>query len=82
MTNPHHATPSGKPRARALGVPFDGTPGEADACDEPWSIEVVLFGGNTVVRGGILVLLVGVTLLARWAARIAAPPPATTSSTL
>lgn len=28
----------------------------------------LLFGGNTVVRGGILVLLVGVTLLARWAA--------------
>lgn len=27
-----------------------------------------LFGGNTVVRGGIVVLLVGVTLLARWAA--------------
>jgi len=28
----------------------------------------MVFGGNTVVRGGILVLLVGVTLLARWAA--------------
>ncbi|MDH4017812.1 MAG: DUF2339 domain-containing protein, partial [Actinomycetota bacterium] len=28
----------------------------------------LLLGGNTVVRGGILVLLVGVTLLARWAA--------------
>ena len=27
-----------------------------------------LFGGNTVVRGGVLVLLVGITLLARWAA--------------
>ena len=27
LPGPHAATPGGKPRARALGIPFDGTPG-------------------------------------------------------
>ncbi len=32
------------------------------------AVRAWLFGGNTVVRAGVLVLLVGITLLARWAA--------------
>ena len=40
MTNPHHATPSGKPRARALGVPFDGVPGANNAITDVAGVEV------------------------------------------
>jgi L-aminopeptidase/D-esterase-like protein len=48
MTDPHHATPSGKPRARALGVPFDGAPGELNAITDVAGVEV---GYATIVRG-------------------------------
>ncbi len=48
MTDPHHATPSGKARARALGVPFDGAPGELNAITVVAGVEV---GYATIVRG-------------------------------
>ena len=49
MTDPHHATPSGQARARALGVPFDGAPGELNAITDVAGVEV---GYATIVRGG------------------------------
>ena len=40
MTDPHHATPSGKPRARGIGVPFDGTPGVNNAITDVGDVAV------------------------------------------
>ena len=48
MTDPHLATPSGKPRARALGIPFDGTPGPLNAITDVPGVEV---GYTTVIEG-------------------------------
>ena len=48
MADPHLATPSGKPRARAFGVPFDGTPGPANAITDVAGVEV---GYTTVIEG-------------------------------
>ena len=48
MTNPHHATPGGKTRARGIGVPFDGDPGPNNAITDIAGIEV---GYETVIRG-------------------------------
>jgi L-aminopeptidase/D-esterase-like protein len=48
MTSPHHATPSGKPRARAIGVPFDGAPGPNNAITDVAGVEV---GYSTIIRG-------------------------------
>ena len=48
MTNPHHATPSGKIRARGLGVPFDGAPGVNNAITDVGDIAV---GYSTIIRG-------------------------------
>lgn len=42
------ATPSGKPRARALGIPFDGRPGPWNAITDVAGLEV---GYVTLVRG-------------------------------
>ncbi|MFQ5783306.1 MAG: P1 family peptidase [Alphaproteobacteria bacterium] len=54
MPDPHLATPSGKPRARALGVPFDGTPGRNNAITDVAGVEV---GYATIIRGdGALVV--------------------------
>src|SRR6202035_4335596 len=44
----HAATPSGRPRARALGIPFDGTPGPWNAITDVPGVEV---GYETLVRG-------------------------------
>ncbi len=44
----HAATPSGRPRARALGIPFDGTPGPWNAITDVPGVEV---GYQTLVRG-------------------------------
>jgi D-aminopeptidase len=44
----HAATPSGRPRARALGIPFDGTPGPWNAITDVPGLEV---GYATLVRG-------------------------------
>ena len=48
MTNPHRATPSGKARARALGVPFDGAPGVNNAITDVAGVAV---GYSTIIRG-------------------------------
>ena len=45
---PHAATPSGKPRARSLGIPFDGTPGPWNAITDVPGVEV---GCATLIRG-------------------------------
>ncbi|MDI3403350.1 DmpA family aminopeptidase [Streptomyces cavernicola] len=48
-TTPAHLhTPSGKPRARALGIPFDGTPGPANAITDVSGVQV---GTVTLVEG-------------------------------
>jgi L-aminopeptidase/D-esterase-like protein len=48
VTSPHLATADGKPWARALGIPFDGTPGVLNAITDLAGIEV---GNSTIVRG-------------------------------
>ena len=45
---PHAATPSGKPRARSLGIPFDGTPGPWNAITDVPGVEI---GYATLIRG-------------------------------
>jgi len=42
------ATPSGKPRARAIGIPFDGEPGAFNAITDIAGVEV---GYQTLIRG-------------------------------
>jgi D-aminopeptidase len=44
----HVATPSGKPRARALGIPFGGTPGPWNAITDVPGVEV---GYATLIEG-------------------------------
>jgi D-aminopeptidase len=44
----HAATPAGKPRARALGIPFDGTPGPRNAITDVPGVEV---GYATLIEG-------------------------------
>ena len=48
MTNPHSATPSGKPRARALGIVFSGKPGTWNAITDVPGVEV---GYVTLIEG-------------------------------
>lgn len=48
MTHPHLATPSGKPRARSLAIPFDGTPGPNNAITDVAGVTV---GYSTIIRG-------------------------------
>ncbi len=48
MSDPHRATPAGKPRARALGIPFDGTPGPFNAITDVADVRV---GYTTLVAG-------------------------------
>jgi L-aminopeptidase/D-esterase-like protein len=51
------ATPSGRPRARALGIPFEGEPGPFNAITDVAGVEV---GYATLIRGeGPLVVGVG-----------------------
>ena len=45
---PHLATPSGKPRARALGIPFAGEPGDWNAITDVPGVEV---GYATLIEG-------------------------------
>jgi L-aminopeptidase/D-esterase-like protein len=49
LPGPHAATPSGKPRARALGIPFAGTPGRWNAITDVPGIQV---GYTTLIEGG------------------------------
>ena len=44
----HLQTPAGKPRARSLGVPFTGTPGEWNAITDVPGVEV---GYRTLIEG-------------------------------
>jgi L-aminopeptidase/D-esterase-like protein len=46
--SPHLRTPAGRPRARALGVPFDGEPGPWNAITD---VPGVAVGYRTLVRG-------------------------------
>jgi len=46
--NPHLATPSGKPRARSFGIPFDGTPGPSNAITDVPGVSV---GYATLISG-------------------------------
>lgn len=45
---PHHVTPGGKTRARALGLPFPGEPGENNAITDVAGVEV---GVTTLISG-------------------------------
>jgi D-aminopeptidase len=52
--DPHLATPSGKPRARALGIPFGGRPGRYNAITDVPGLElgyVTLVEGESVRTG-------------------------------
>ena len=46
--NPHLATPTGKPRARSLGIDLDGTPGVCNAITDVPGVEV---GYSTLITG-------------------------------
>jgi D-aminopeptidase len=48
MSNPHLTTPSGKPRARSFGIPFDGTPGPNNAITDVAGVSV---GYTTLISG-------------------------------
>jgi hypothetical protein len=48
LTGPHAATPTGKPRARSLGIPFGGTPGRWNAITDVPGVQV---GYTTLIRG-------------------------------
>ena len=47
-TDPHLATPTGKPRARALGITFPGTPGTWNSITDVAGVEV---GYTTLIEG-------------------------------
>lgn len=65
--NPHHQTPSGKWRARAFGIGFDGTPGRFNAITDVPGVAVgyttlivgdgPLVVGNGPVRTGVTAIL-------------------------
>ncbi len=48
MPPPHLSTPSGKPRARSLGIPFDGVPGRNNAITDVPGVQV---GYATLIEG-------------------------------
>ena len=48
MYDAHLRTPAGRPRARALGIPFDGAPGEHNAITDVPGVEV---GYATLIEG-------------------------------
>jgi D-aminopeptidase len=66
---PHAATPGGKPRARALGIPFDGTPGQWNAITDVPGLEV---GYTTLIEGDAV--RTGVTAVHPRGAAAAADP--------
>src|SRR5580692_3073455 len=54
MPDPHRTTPGGKPRARALGIPFGGRPGRLNAITDVPGVEVgytTLIEDSTVRTG-------------------------------
>jgi D-aminopeptidase len=48
LPGPHAATPAGKPRARALGIPFGGTPARWNAITDVPGVQV---GYTTLIQG-------------------------------
>jgi L-aminopeptidase/D-esterase-like protein len=48
VADAHHATPSGKPRARALAIPLAGTPGPSNAITD---VPGVTVGYTTLIEG-------------------------------
>ena len=67
--DPLRETPSGRPRARAFGVPFDGTPGANNAITDVAGLEV---GYSTLIEGDAV--RTGVTaILPRGRAAMATP---------
>ena len=48
LPGPHAATPAGKPRARALGIPLGGTPGRWNAIPDVPGVQV---GYTTLIEG-------------------------------
>jgi aryl-alcohol dehydrogenase-like predicted oxidoreductase/L-aminopeptidase/D-esterase-like protein len=48
LNGAHRASPAGTPRARALGIPFGGTPGPWNAITDVPGVEV---GYQTIIRG-------------------------------
>jgi D-aminopeptidase len=48
LTSPHASTPSGKPRARSLGIGFGGTPGRWNAITDVPGAEI---GYTTLIQG-------------------------------
>ena len=77
MSNPHLATPSGKPRARSFGIPFDGTPGPNNAITDVAGVTVgytTLISGDGALKVGKGPVRTGVTaILPRPRAEIATP---------
>src|ERR1700753_3664480 len=69
MTGPNQSTPSGLPRARAIGIPFGGDPGPSNAITDVRGVEVgyvTLIEGSGPMRVGAGPVRTGVTaILAR-----------------
>ena len=66
MTDPQLAAPSGRPRARALGIPFDGVPGALNSITDVAGVEVgyvTLIEGEGPLRLGHGPLRTGVTAI-------------------
>ena len=73
------ADAAGEARGAAARVPVIAAPPSSPSGPDPFDaalrfVRELLFGGNTVVRAGILILLIGVVLLLRWAAEHAILP--------
>ena len=66
MSNPHLATPSGLPRARALSIPFEGRPGPVNAITDVPGVEIgycTLIEGQGTLRVGAGPVRTGVTAI-------------------
>ena len=48
VPDPHLSSPSGKPRARALGIALEGTPGPNNAITD---VDGVMVGYHTLIKG-------------------------------
>ena len=84
MSDPRHHTPSGKPRARALGIRLDGEPGSNNAITDVCAVEVgytTLIAGDGPLEVGKGPIRTGVTaLLPRGRAAVGTPVFAATHS--
>ena len=77
MPDPYLATPSGRPRARMLGLPFAGQPGPVNAITDVPGLEIgytTLFAGDGALQVGQGPVRTGVTaILPRGKDKIATP---------